>query len=139
MIVTTIVQVHLVKNSEILRTNPPSSPSPSGPSTCLGVQELVTRTTPVTVIVTTLLVDRECTRHDHNYHRPCPTRSVRGPNVHRTRSLTVDITTVVQPSRVGILGSSSRVHGYYPVPLEVPVPREVQGSVVRVCDPSLLP
>lgn len=102
--VTTITLVCSVKNPEVHRTSPRSSPSPPSTSTCPGNRGPVTHTTPVTIIDTTLWGDQGFTRCDDNRHRRYSTDPVTGPGIHRPRAPTIDITIVVQPTQVRVRG-----------------------------------
>lgn len=92
------------------RTNLRSSPTLPGTSTRLGTRETTDRTTPTTVIVTTLLDDLGFVTCNHNHHRHYLTHPVRGPDIHRENPSTVDTTITISLVRVRVLAPFSQVH-----------------------------
>lgn len=127
MTVDTNVNDRPVQNSKVHRTNLQSSPSPPDPSTRPRIRRHVGHTLLLTGVVTALLKDPGLTTDNYNRLRRYSTHLVRGPGVHHERSSTFDSTIVGSQIRVGIRGSSSRVHGFQ----HLPRPLGVLGPDIR--------
>lgn len=117
--VVTITPTYPVRDPEVHRTNPRSSPSPSGPSVCLEDREPVVHTTTITINTdqSGVLGSVVCT-HDHHRHYPTP--SGQGSEVHDTRPPKTTVTTTV---RVRVRRSSVHVYDHHNLTRTISGPR----------------
>lgn len=93
--VVKIVQTFPVKNPEIHRTSPWSSPSPSDSYTYSGIRGHVVHTVFANIITTVRLGVRGSVMCDDDHYHRCLTRSVWDLGVHRIHPFAVvTITTV---------------------------------------------
>lgn len=116
--------VHPTNNQKVHRTNLRPSPLPLVIPTRPRTRGPVGHIVPTIAIVTVLLIKTRITAHNYNHHRrhQTPKPSIRGPDTNLERPSTVENSVTVPLFRVGVWGTSSRIHGFLHLTKPVRVP-----------------